>query len=329
MKYHIIITVLALAILGAVLFVPENGPSYDPNDVGFNRAYWADRITDRGAHDTYAEFKVQNNEMPLARQHFSAHVIGELIADSLGAEGVKVCDASFAFGCYHGLFGSIIARGGEGEVTRLNAACLAAYGPLGTGCQHGIGHGILEYTGYARLTDALALCGQTTETVPLLGCSSGVFMEFNAPLTGPAGELAPMDRSFNPEQPYYPCTAVPERYRASCYYELGGWLHRAVGEYEKVGTLCSALASSNRMHCFLGVGAMIAPVEGYEVEKAGARCDMFAASDRRACRAGVWWSFYQVPEFRNEADTACMYGDRQEQAACLHEGDLTRGRYDA
>lgn len=300
--------------------------SYSDSDPAYNRAYWTQEIARKGAAAAYQEFKEKDADAPMGRQHFAAHVVGNLIAAAQGPAGITICDSSFGFGCYHGFFAQVIATGGTSLISTLDAACVAAYGKLGTGCQHGIGHGILEYVGYGKVNEALALCKQTTQLVPLLGCTSGVFMEYNFPLSGPADALVPSTRQLDTADRYAPCTSVPADNKDSCYFELGQWTRITLNDYEKVDQFCGGLTGSARRHCYLGVGAIIPPLEGYDAEKNAQICTRFSTSDELACRAGVRWGLYQTPEHRTNADSACAYAQSATRAACLKLGDLTQGQ---
>ena len=322
--------VIPLAILLIILCVTAgyhwtHAIRYSDTDPAFNRAYWEQQIQRHGAKDAYAEFKERTEKAPLARQHFAAHVMGDVLAEKLGTEGITVCDTSFAFGCFHGLFSAIIAKEGTAVIKELDAACVKAYGVMGTGCTHGIGHGILEYVGYENVAKALELCGLTTQKVPLLGCTSGVFMEYNQPLGGDPQNLVPGTRPFDPTHPYMPCTHVPQQFQASCYFELGGWLRTSISDdAAKRSGVCAGLSGEPRSRCYMGIGSGSAHEHGYDMTASLAECAALAPADEFSCRAGVRWGFYQVPETRVRANEACAYADAQ-QSACASLGDLTRG----
>ncbi len=313
-----------LLVAGGIYAVRTTSHStYRADDPSYNRSFWKERITRVGAAAAYREFTSRTAQLPLTKQHFSAHVMGELLATASGPAAVSLCDSSFAFGCYHGVFTTLIAAHGPSMIRTLDEACVGTYGPLGTGCQHGIGHGILEYTGYEHLNDALALCHETTTIVPLLGCTSGVFMEFNAPLGGEDVALVPTRRAFNAHDPYYPCESVGKEYRASCFFELGGWLKQGADSFENLSQLCGKLTGVDRTHCFMGAGAMIAPTEGYDVAHVRERCAVLGDGEY-SCRAGARWSFYQVPDTRSQAPLICTDPDEKKSHACETMGDLTR-----
>lgn len=336
MKHFIIplqtVLLLLLVLAGAVYLVwnaqgQNKAAAYADTDPAYNKTYWLSEFKKQGQKKILQDFKKRNAQAPEGRQHFAAHVLGGVFAESLGVNGITACDASFDFGCYHGFFAQIIASGGTALVRSLDEVCVATYGPFGTGCQHGIGHGILEYVGYEKINDALALCKDTTQKVPLLGCTSGVFMEYNTPLGGPDTGLVPKKREFDPKNPYQPCTGVAKEFKASCYFELGHWVYVSVGQDAKtVAGFCGGLTGEDRRHCFLGVGDIVTPLNAYSLDKALAFCASFEASDQLACRAGVSWSMFATPGHESESVAACAYDTDTDSKACETMADLTEGQ---
>lgn len=325
------VLISVVAILGGVSafthFSAGSLPAYDDTDPSAVALYWAGQIQNHGAGVAYAEFKEKNARAAEQGRHLSAHIIGEKIYESEGISGIRYCDASFSFGCYHGFFGQAFAQGGIDSIEELDAVCVRSFGPLGTGCQHGIGHGVLEYVGYQNITDALAICEKTTKSAPLLGCVSGVFMEYNMPLVGISDTLIPQTRAFSKETADEPCRLVKETYKKSCYFELGGWLDSALyGDYEKIGEVCGSFTVEWRAACFQGFGAMLPQRMHYNSESSRAICEVFEGDDMLFCRAGVAWAMYSVPEHRGKTESACADNDAVRNARCMEAADLTQGK---
>jgi hypothetical protein len=322
LKHYIPLAAL-LAVLAAIAgivfladFMRSGGAAYNPDDPANNKAYWEAEIERFGGTRAYAEFLKKNGEKDPELQHFSAHVIGEALYKKLGIKGITVCGAEFSFGCYHGFSTLAIAEGGRDAVMELDAACTEAYGPL-SGCQHGIGHGIMEYAG--RISEALTMCKELVyQPTPLLGCTSGVFMEYLTPLAGAGDGVMPEARAFNPEEPYAPCPNVPEAYRASCYFELGQWLRQT--QDLDYGSICGGLAGSDRAHCFLGLGADF--TRGWkDADSLIAKCSRYAPDDELVCRAGAAWQFVGG----KKAAALCAYDDDTLKKTCIQTADLTEG----
>ena len=86
-----------------------------PQSVEFQKESkkWIDRIDEIGATLAYEEFKKEyERESSLEVQHMGAHILGELLREELNIEGIKICDDSFQFGCYHSFFGKAISEQG-------------------------------------------------------------------------------------------------------------------------------------------------------------------------------------------------------------------------
>lgn len=290
---------------------------YRPDEPAANKAYWVQQITRKGPADAYREFVEKNNVKNPQLQHFSAHVIGEVLYRQTGIDGIAFCGSEFSFGCYHGFATLAIAEGGEDALKELDAACEKTFGPL-SGCQHGLGHGVLEYVGYQHLDNALSMCRSSVyQPVPLLGCTSGVFMEYLTPLAGIAEGLEPEARDFNPGDPYAPCPSVQEVYRASCYFELGQWLRQTKDlDY---GAVCGGLSETDRKYCFLGLGADF--TRGWkDAETLIEKCARYAPDDELACRAGAAWQLLE-----NGSSGLCAYEDAELAERCVSLADLTEG----
>ncbi|MDP3778764.1 MAG: hypothetical protein Q8R30_01790 [bacterium] len=297
-----------------------------PKDLASERERLFYRFDEVGGVRVYAELKEKYAASSFDVQHAVAHIFGEVLYEKMGIEGVAVCDGSFAFGCYHSFFGKAISEKGMAAVGDLDKACIRKYGPLGTGCQHGIGHGLLEYTGPGGLAKALDGCMLTTQVKELFGCTSGIFMEYNIPVltSGASSSLEP--RKFDAANPYAPCnTTVLGRFRKSCYYELSQWWDKVLGgDYGKLGVLCSGITSAEyKEFCFLGVGNIAAPSSQYDVAKTIEACSkMPNDEDETLCRAGASWSFFAAPEKRSLAPAVCEGIETERQHYCIKKSDL-------
>lgn len=330
-KNYVTVALVFFAAIGFLIFNFSDRSSavvYSDSDASFNRAYWNERIQRTGPEKTYQEFLEKNTSAPYTRQHNATHVIGELFYEHRGVEGIVFCDPSFGFGCFHGFFGFALATEGETLVEALDQACIDAYGPLGTGCQHGIGHGLLAYLGYDRLVDALRLCEKTTQLVPLLGCTSGVYMEHNTPLVSGEGNIQPAPLPFDEANPYSSCPGVPERFQQSCYFEIGSWWMQVSGKTpSELGALCAALENEeNRSACARGLGNFLSFTTEYDAQKAVETCSAIVNPDvSLMCRAGVAWGFFSNPLYTERSAEPCDGLSKIDRDRCIRASDLTEG----
>src|SRR3989344_4330329 len=176
---------------------------------------WSELMDEIGIEKTYRQFKSEYKDIHFGSQHTAAHIIGELIYEKAGIKGIIFCDATFAFGCYHSFFGNALANSGPDVIPEIDKSCIDKFGPFGTGCQHGIGHGLMEYFGHENLLAALDACSVTFQKNPLFGCTSGVFMEYNVPIIITLDDASTRPRMLDKSIPYDPCPGLPSKYQES------------------------------------------------------------------------------------------------------------------
>jgi plastocyanin len=144
----------------------------------------------------------------LGNAHEFAHIIGNEIYSKHGLSGIKYCDDTFAFGCYHGVSEKLLETAGKGAVKATQEECLKIFPPEDynyTGCIHGMGHGLLTWRG---LDVKLALndCDQLDAAYRAY-CYDGVFME-NA-LVSPKQAAVETDL-------WKLCKDIPSEYQYNC-----------------------------------------------------------------------------------------------------------------
>ncbi len=262
-------------------------------DVPTESLRFSKRIKEIGAEKTYEEFKKVYRDEPFDSQHGIAHVMGELLYANEGLRGIGICDSSFAFGCYHSFFSKVFSNYGEEMIDDLAAMCEEKYKENKTGCEHGIGHGILEYMGSDALVKALDACKKTRQANPFFGCTSGVFMENNNRTFWEGGNARSEMRKLNKDDPYEPCdTIVPKEFRESCYFEISLWWKEVYHhDFTKIGSLCSKLLKEQEQAaCFLGTGTVVSAVADFAIEKTISLCrEMGEGED--LCRIAASWRF--------------------------------------
>ncbi len=291
------------------------------------RNYWSERMDEVGGETAYREFKEQYADKNFGSQHLGAHIVGALLYKKAGIAGQTICDSTFSFGCYHSFFSQILADKGPSIIANLNQACLDKFGPLGTGCQHGIGHGVMEYFGPSRLLDALNACKPTTASSEISGCTSGVFMEYNVPIIITEEDATAVSRPVDPKKPYAPCPELPQNFQASCYYSIGQWWNQTDTyryDWKTQGLLCKNIPNPSHMEtCYLGIGNVAAPDNGFDPEKTIDSCKKMPDSKGIiTCQAGASWSFAANPEYEPLAKKMCDKLSASDTKECLRLGNL-------
>jgi hypothetical protein len=277
-------------------------------------------IRAEGGIDAYASFKARYASASFDTAHNAAHLFGESLYDVEGVGGVAACDAGFNFGCYHGFFAVAVAKEGLDVVSALDAACGTSEVAHSSACQHGIGHGILEYLGHDKLVPALEACGLTDQPDPLAGCTSGVFMEYNVPLVVNAdGSFTITTRQYAPDEgPYTPCGDIPERFRGSCLQELPQWWQQVFhDDFAKMGALCAALDSTVATQiCIAGVGKIVPSSADYSVEGTERFCALMPADWYDKCITQAAWSFETNILSHAQALEICRFASKEAQKEC-------------
>lgn len=246
--------------------------------------------------------------------------MGELLYQKEGLKGFAVCDQEFNYSCYHGFFTAALADKGVPIVRELNKVCEDTYNPRPSPCQHGIGHGLMSYLGRNKLVEALSLCKLTNQTNPLHGCTSGLFMEYNASshFSGTNGVID--RRILNPANPHEPCnTIVPQEFRSSCYAEIPLWWREVYNrDFDLIGRLCLSIErKSEQSACYQGVGLVIAPTTNYNVNEVKILCKkMPDLSGQRQCLAESYKVFKALPGHQDKANQICSDLLPSEKSLC-------------
>lgn len=301
-KWILIFALLFLLICIGVsifhgVFSPRTEPSAEKETLTRNNFFlqvkenWRAEMREGDIGEVY--LKLQQH-LPNVHQdvHTGAHVLGELLYEEAGLAGLSVCTSDNGFGCYHGFFNAAINKEGIEVLPKLDAACKEAYGQIDTRCQHGLGHGLLVYTGYENLSDALELC--TTINSPKMGsCLNGVFMEYNFHTMEKPGEEYYREIG-DISLAYEPCVSIDSWYREACYQEQSHWWAEVFGgDFAMIGALCEQIIKQEeRAACFQGTGETITTKIGYYYDSVLEICNALPTKDAaELCRQGASWRF--------------------------------------
>lgn len=262
-----------------------NPQDIEAHDYQVNIKVWKQKILQLGENLAYQKLKQQYVTQGYQKSHQMAHIFGEALYLAKGLPGFTVCDETFSYGCYHGFFTSAVSSEGEGVINKLNALCLAKFGAPATPCQHGIGHGLYEYFGSEKINQALEKC-HAIQTKLLLGCSSGVFMEYNFPI---AESLVLIPRKLD-SNVYAPCNVITNDFKESCYYELPSlWIANKI-PFTTIVQLCDQIEGKYQDYCRKGSGLAASKLANYDKEIALSLCKEYAfESETDICLAGIYW----------------------------------------
>lgn len=205
--------------------------------------------------------------------HLMAHIVGDILYVQEGIEGIKVCTHDFRNACSHTIVIGLFVEKGEAALPEIAETCYEAPGGSGayTMCFHGLGHGILAYTGY-DLVNAVELCEKTGtakyNSEESSQCISGTIMEIINGVHDRELWRTEHEKYFKEDDPLYPCSSefMPDEARPLCYLYLTPHLFEVAGadigfptsaDFEKAFPLCEGLPASdfrNRDSCYGGFG---------------------------------------------------------------------------
>lgn len=325
-KVLVIVGALATlaVVIGVVWFAQQEQPSSlslenfkaEASDLRILKEKWQAIIKEEGGEKAYAAFLEEAPTLALDT-HSQAHAFGEALYEAEGLPGLKACDSSFEFGCYHSFFGVAVYNEGIESLPAFDEACKSKYGDMNLPCQHGIGHGVLVYTDYDHLEDALALC-ETISTLPTGGCSSGVFMEYNFHTMDNNDYIREVEGNL-----HEPCNSLPERFQASCYFEQVQWWQNVFdGDFKKIGELCAELPQDSAAYqaCYNGAGNYSAAQAEMDIEKIIDLCaQMPDEQSRGLCNEGASWLIRADAQKGKEAEKLCTILNEPEKSQCLQK----------
>jgi hypothetical protein len=322
----ILVGVLACGALGTTYFfvMHERGSAASAADPLANlpasaaelrslTTHWEKRIQEIGGSAAYAEFLAGAASSSIDT-HSQAHAFGEALYKEEGLQALRVCDSSFEFGCYHSFLAVAVNEEGIESLPKLSEACKDDQGVMDLRCQHGLGHGVLVYTGYGKLGDALALC-ESVSTRATGGCYSGVFMEYNFHTM----EFGNYVRDGSGDL-YAPCDTLPEKFQPSCYYEqVQWWQNLFQNDFKHIGTLCGEVSDpASRDACFEGTGNYIATFARLSYNDIIRLCADMPDQDTVAiCHEGANGLLRVQPELLEEAENLCTILPEPYQEECL------------
>jgi len=291
MRYAALLT-LGLCVIGVVAYIHQQAPPGEYTQ----SSYWQSRISADGAKSAHATFDERVSKLSIADQHFAAHAFGSALYTEMGENGFPFCDQLFEAGCYHAFLARAILEHGLTHVGLLRDVCFKALGnALDTiSCEHGIGHGILAYMGYATtsLERALETCATLQSASPVKGCLGGVFMEYDIQVM--RDSASPV--LFTGENVLGACSSVSNDLKPACFFWLNQWwgnhmkhgsFTESLDNFKKLGSYCERAATSTRLKdaCYKGIGYWATPEADFDVTDTARLCEAASTSshDRVSC----------------------------------------------
>ncbi|MBI2053175.1 MAG: hypothetical protein HYT41_00305, partial [Candidatus Sungbacteria bacterium] len=240
--------------------------------------------------------------------HLLVHEIGDVAYERYGEEALRYCNESFLSACYHGVILNMLAERGIEGVAKTIANCKEAGIHVFTQCSHAAGHGFLASEDY-RILSALPLCdrlGAIDPAIPVFNCYDGVFMEN---IFGVHDGKPSPNRMVRPDDPYYPCNAVPEKYRGGCWSNQATLMVELFrGDLRKVAQHCDGVKNSEYQRiCYDNFARQIHPVTEGKTDRAVELCDNATGAWKTTCLITLINAAFSVGDRRDMPYEICNY----------------------
>lgn len=340
MKIIFIVLCIVLIVIGAeiwFLFTSHRVPvlyngivpplaAHTVDDFKWNdeKSKWSAYMDSVGPEVSYRMLKESYGHETFMVQHTAIHLFGVLFYKKYGLKGIRFCDNSFAFGCYHSFFAAASSKEGPQMLVNLDQECDVLSERVDVfSCQHGIGHSLLAHGQMTdkELRDALELCDTLSHREPISGCKSGVFMEYNFRSMASiekAGIM--MMRSFEEKSPYAPCSSLSDTFLEACYFAQAQWWDKVLDHnYPQIGKLCASITSKKyRLSCFSGAGNVASEYANYDVDKVIMLCDEMPVKEGvTACLITASWTFSNDTRLHAKAPEICKKADKEVRTRCV------------
>jgi hypothetical protein len=248
------------------------------------------------------------------RGHFLAHEIGRetyLLAGDAGT-AFSSCREIFESGCFHGVLESYLRSKPSIQQDDIAALCTSAIDTTSSQfvkfqCVHGLGHGLTMYFDHELFT-ALGYCDYLPTDWDKHSCYGGVFME---------NIVYPDTKYLKAEDPHYPCNAVEERYKASCYVMQSSAVLK-FNDFDIAGAfrVCETAPEAYVSICYQSVGRDITGVTNRDPVKSLQMCGLGSPALRPQCYFAVAKQFIDVAGTTEAAFGFCRLVPADGKAAC-------------
>lgn len=286
--------------------------------------FFQDTVAREGIPAAFAILRkaYQGNDYVRAQCHPLTHVIGRAAAQlfpSVG-EAYQHGDSFCWSGYYHGVMEGIIDVIGYSNITSsMDSICQDValdrrYSFDHYNCVHGLGHGVMVLT-QNELFDSLKICDNLKDSWERSSCWSGVFMENII-----ADNKNHFTKYLNPADPLYPCNALDEQYKGTCYLMQTSYMLKVTNEdFARVFALCGTAELAFQSVCYQSLGRDASGHSVSDVQRTKAVCEMGKDFTQQSnCVIGAVKDFISYHHADVEAKVLCSsFEDAQLQSVCF------------
>ena len=255
-------------------------------------AYLVDIVNSSGASEALVELADLSERDSFVRSecHPLTHSIGRASLGEYGSfqNAVQYEDGTCWSGFTHGILESVMFKYSVDELDQaVQGICVQdpeqTYSFDYYNCVHGLGHGV-SWRFDNGVFEALPVCDALEGRWEQQSCHSGVFMQ-NIVVDGAAHQ----SRELREDEPMYPCTAVEDQYKNTCYLMQTSYALRTVDwDYAKGFELCETEADEGYVEtCYRSMGRDISGNSHRESEKVVELCSLGDPELQTQCFQGA------------------------------------------
>jgi len=277
-----------------------------------------------GVEAAIADLKTRYDAEPFIRSqcHQLIHVVGRGAAQMYGgnvSESYFHGDSFCWSGYYHGVLEQIITNANKEEMTQQPDTLCAdisgkeQYSFDYFNCVHGLGHGFMFLTG-DELFESLTICDNLTGGWEQSACWGGIFMQNII-----ADEVNHRRMYLKDDDPLYPCSAVEDRYKSTCYLMQTSHMLKVVGyDFSKVFEICAGLEDSYINLCYQSLGRDASGKTVSDIVQTKTSCLLGADYRQRSnCVIGAAKDFVSYHHSDVEAKQLCAALPEDLQPVCF------------
>lgn len=228
--------------------------------------------------------------------HPIAHAIGRgtFAAVQTVSDSFNICDQTCHSGCYHGAMERFLRGDSDNGNAHLSPAELTVKAKQACDptedfqyrfqCLHGLGHALMYYLRTPPperydLRNSLKICDELGDAWSADSCWGGVFMENVSPAEPGLGDVT--------DDPHYPCNALDEKYKGSCYQmQTSRMFQLGIGRNDILGHCRNA--GAYRITCAESLGRDISnDVRTGDGEGVARSCEAGTEDELFACLRGA------------------------------------------
>ncbi|MDO8516478.1 MAG: hypothetical protein Q7S28_04455 [bacterium] len=293
------------------------------NDWSCYEAHYAALVDTKGVKAAFVDIRARydHNSYVKSQCHPLTHVIGRAASkkypDTAAAynEGDSFCWSGYYHGVLEGIIGVI---GLKNLPAQLDAICAnlpdkKEYGFNYYNCVHGLGHGLMAIT-QDELFESFAYCDKLTGYWEQMSCASGAYME-NIIQDGKNHKT----KFLRPEEPLYPCTESPEKYKNTCYLMQTSYMLKVNGRNFAQTFAWCVEAGTYSNTCYESLGRDASGGSISDVAKTRDICLLGPDNDARThCVIGAVKDFISYYHSDVEANALCnSFSDTMLKDTCL------------